>query len=75
MKSSSASTTTCSWRAGSARLSWREVSLIFKTSWENVYRSAAWVVEYGLQSRSLDGVTASGVDEGSLADDGPADQE
>jgi len=45
------------------RLSWREVSLIFKTSWENVYRSVAWVVEYGLQHRSLDGITAIGVDE------------
>ncbi len=45
------------------RLSWREVSLIFKTSWENVYRSVAWVVEYGLKHRSLDGITAIGVDE------------
>ncbi len=45
------------------RLSWREVSLIFKTSWENVYRSVAWVVEYGLKNRSLDGITAIGVDE------------
>ncbi len=45
------------------RLSWREVSLIFKTSWENVYRSVAWVVEYGLQNRSLDNITAIGVDE------------
>lgn len=45
------------------RLSWREVSLIFKTSWENVYRSVAWVVEYGLQNRSLDDITAIGVDE------------
>jgi transposase len=45
------------------RLSWREVSLIFRTSWENVYRSVAWVVEYGLQHRSLEGITAIGVDE------------
>ncbi len=45
------------------RLSWREVSLIFKTSWENVYRSVAWMVEYGLQNRSLDDITAIGVDE------------
>lgn len=45
------------------RLSWREVASIFKTSWENVCRSVAWVVEYGLQHRSLDGVTAIGVDE------------
>jgi transposase len=45
------------------RLSWREVALVFRTSWENVYRSVAWVVEYGLQHRSLDGITAIGVDE------------
>lgn len=45
------------------RLSWREVSRVFCTSWENVFRSVAWVVEYGLRHRSLDGVTAIGVDE------------
>ena len=45
------------------RLSWKEVASIFQTSWEKVYRSVAWVVEYGLQHRSLDGVTAIGVDE------------
>jgi hypothetical protein len=45
------------------RLSWREVSLIFETSWENVYRSVAWVVEDGLQNRNLGGITAIGVDE------------
>ena len=45
------------------RLSWREVSLIFSASWENVYRSAAWVLEYGLQNRTLGGITAIGVDE------------
>ncbi len=45
------------------RLSWKEVASVFNTSWEAVYRSVAWVVEYGLQHRSLDGVTAIGVDE------------
>jgi len=45
------------------RLSWKEVASIFKTSWETVYRSVAWVVEYGLAHRSLEGVTAIGVDE------------
>jgi transposase len=45
------------------RLSWREVALVFKTSWDSVCRSVAWVVEYGLQHRSLEGVTAIGVDE------------
>ncbi len=45
------------------RLSWREVALIFQTTWEHVFRSVSWVVEYGLQHRSLDGITAIGVDE------------
>ena len=45
------------------RLSWRDVASIFQTSWDSVFRSVAWVVEYGLQHRSLDGVTAIGVDE------------
>jgi transposase len=45
------------------RLNWKEVATIFQVSWEHVYRSVAWVVEYGLQHRDLDGVTAIGVDE------------
>jgi transposase len=45
------------------RLSWKEVASIFQTSWETVYRSVAWVVEYGLKHRSLDRITAIGVDE------------
>lgn len=45
------------------RLSWRDVASIFKTSWDKVYRSVAWVVEYGLEHRNLDGITAIGVDE------------
>jgi transposase len=45
------------------RLSWKEVSSIFNTSWESVYRSVAWMVEYGLEHRNLKGVTAIGVDE------------
>jgi len=45
------------------RLSWKEVASIFNTSWEAVYRSVTWVVEYGLQHRSLEGITAIGVDE------------
>ncbi len=45
------------------RLSWKEVASIFNTSWEAVYRSVAWVVEYGLEHRRLEGVTAIGVDE------------
>ena len=45
------------------RLSWKEVAGIFHTSWEMVYRSVAWVVEYGLAHRDLEGITAIGVDE------------
>jgi transposase len=45
------------------RLSWQEVAKIFQTSWESVYRSVKWVVEYGLKHRNLEGVTAIGVDE------------
>jgi transposase len=45
------------------RLSWRETASIFLTSWETVYRSVGWVVEYGLQHRQLDGITAIGIDE------------
>jgi transposase len=45
------------------RLSWKEVASIFNTSWGKVYRSVAWVVEYGLEHRNLDGITAIGVDE------------
>ena len=45
------------------RLSWKEVASIFNTSWEAVYRSVAWVVEYGLEHRDLQGITAIGVDE------------
>lgn len=45
------------------RLSWKEVATIFQSSWEQVYRSVAWIVDYGLQHRSLEAVTAIGVDE------------
>ena len=31
------------------RLSWQEVAEVFRTSWESVFRSAQWVVEYGLE--------------------------
>jgi transposase len=45
------------------RLSWKEVATVFRTSWESVYRSVAWVVEWGLANRNLVGVEAIGVDE------------
>jgi transposase len=45
------------------RLSWLETARVFRTSWEAVYRSVEWFVEWGLAHRELNGVTAIGVDE------------
>lgn len=45
------------------RLSWREVAEVFQASWESVYRSVKWVVDYGLAHRNLSGITALGIDE------------
>ena len=45
------------------RMSWREVACTFHTSWESVYRSVEWFVEWGLAHRALRGVEAIGVDE------------
>jgi transposase len=45
------------------KLSWQEVSRAFHTSWEQVYHAVEWVVQWGLEHRSLAGVHAIGVDE------------
>jgi transposase len=45
------------------RLSWKETAGIFNASWDAVFRSVKWVVEWGLEYRDLSGVTALGVDE------------
>ena len=45
------------------RLSWREVAITFKTSWEKVFRSVEWVVEWGLAHRDLSNIRSIGVDE------------
>jgi transposase len=45
------------------RLSWRETARVFGTSWECVYRSVEWFVEWGLAHRVLTGIQAIGVDE------------
>src|SRR5271165_2321962 len=45
------------------RLSWRETSQVFQTSWESVYRSVEWFVRWGLEHRKLQGVWSIGVDE------------
>jgi len=45
------------------KLSWQEVARSFRTSWGKVYSAVEYIVEWGLAHRSLDGVTAIGVDE------------
>ena len=45
------------------RLSWLETARAFATSWEAVYRSVEWFVEWGLAHRQLRGVESIGVDE------------
>lgn len=45
------------------RLSWRETARAFQVSWEAVYRSVDWYVQWGLAHRILEGVEAIGVDE------------
>ena len=45
------------------RLSWKETAQVFHTSWEAVYRSVEWFVQWGLEHRQLEGVEAIGVDE------------
>jgi transposase len=45
------------------RLSYKEVATIFGTSWGKVFRSVEYMVEWGLQNRCLEKITAIGVDE------------
>lgn len=44
-------------------LSWKQTAKQFHTSWDTVFRSVKWVVDYGLLHRCLKGVTAIGIDE------------
>lgn len=44
-------------------LSWRQTARSFQTSWEAVYRSVQWFVQWGLAQRKLEGVEAIGIDE------------
>lgn len=45
------------------RLSWKEVAVVFRTSWDTVFRSVSMAVEWGRRHQNLDGITAIGVDE------------
>ena len=44
-------------------LSWRQTARSFQTSWDAVYRSVEWFVQWGLAHRQLEGVEAIGIDE------------
>jgi transposase len=58
-------TTTYQWFLArwAKRLAWQEVADLFRTSWNTVYRAVTMAVLWGLANRSLEGVTAIGVDE------------
>ena len=45
------------------RLSWKEVSEVFHTPWDSVFRAVEMAVTWGREHMSLDGVTAIGIDE------------
>ena len=45
------------------RLSWKEVAMQFRVSWQNVFESVKHVVAYGLKHRDLEGIKSLGVDE------------
>ncbi len=45
------------------KLSWKETALSFHTSWEKVCQSVEYIVQWGLEHRTLGPISAIGVDE------------
>lgn len=45
------------------KLSWKEVAVSFRTSWEKVFHAIEYVVQWGLEHQDLSNITAIGVDE------------
>jgi transposase len=45
------------------RLSWKEVAVVFCTSWDSVFRAVEMAVGWGREHMTMDGVTAIGIDE------------
>ncbi len=45
------------------RMSWSEVAQVFRTSWENVFRSVEMAVEWGRKHMDLNDIGAIGIDE------------
>jgi transposase len=58
-------TTTYQWFLArwARRLAWQEVAEVFRTPWDNVFRSVRMAVGWGLGHRDLNGIEAIGVDE------------
>ena len=44
-------------------MAWQIVAKRFRTSWQTVYKAVKKIVEYGLEHREIDNVTALGIDE------------
>jgi transposase len=49
--------------AWAKKLSWKETALAFGTTWEKVFHSVSWMVQWGLEHRDLLNVLSIGVDE------------
>jgi transposase len=45
------------------RLSIKEVGEVFRLGWRSVFQAVAWVVAWGLEHRTLEGITGIGIDE------------
>jgi transposase len=45
------------------KLSWKETAVAFGATWEKVFNSAQWMVQWGLAHRDLSNVESIGVDE------------
>lgn len=45
------------------KLSWKETAVAFRTTWEKVFHSVDWAVQWGLTHRDLSNVMSIGVDE------------
>lgn len=45
------------------RLSIQEVGTVFSVGWQRVFKAVAWVVRWGLEHRTLTGITGLGIDE------------
>jgi transposase len=58
-------TTTYAWflATWAKRLSWREVAVVFHSTWDTVYRAVTMAVEWGRAHQNLEGITAIGFDE------------